>query len=259
MKISELKKDAIAKLSGKWGKAAGIYLVVTILSFALTLIPGFAGESTTVALILNLLISILSMGFSYGLLVSMLKLSRTEKVDIMDFVTIGLKNLVKIIKLYLLMILKLWLPILLYFVSAVLIGIAAYTVAAGESYGLVFLIVSCILLVVACILFILKSLLYSLQFYLLHDNPSATSKEILNKSAELMKGKRAKYILTEFSFLGWIFLVLIAGILSSAILPLLTPVLILAGTTILSPYMSFTLINFYEKAAGISDVKEEIV
>ena len=93
----------------------------------------------------------------------------------------------------------------------------------------------------------------------MHDNPEATTNELLNKSAELMKGYRVKYILTEFSFFGWLLLVIVATLLSTAILPILAPFLVLAGTMILSPYMSFTLINFYEKVAGINDVKVENV
>ena len=259
MKISELKKEAIAKLSGKWGKAAGIYIVVTLLSFGLTLVPSLIPQQS-VAFLINLLISIISFSFSYGLLASMIKLSRTEKVDLMDFVPLGLKNLFKIIKLYLLMILKLWLPILLYVGSAIAIGFSAYVMATGSvTTGLAYFIASCAILVVACILFIVKSLLYSLAFYLLYDNPNAKTKELLNKSAELMKGKRVKFVLTEFSFLGWLLLIVLASALSVAVLPVLTPILLLVGTTILSPYMTFTLINFYEHVAGINDVKAEAV
>lgn len=258
MKITELKKDAIAKLSGKWGKAVGIYLVVTILSFVLTLIPSLAGAGFF-AFILNLLISILSAIFTYGLLVSMIKLSRSEDVAIMDFVTIGLKNIVKIIKVYLLTIVKLWLPILLYLVGCFTLGVASVLIVTGETAALTLLIASLVVCLIASILFIVKSLLYSLSFYLMHDNPEATTNELLNKSAELMKGYRVKYILTEFSFLGWLLLVIVATLLSTAILPILAPFLVLAGTMILSPYMSFTLINFYEKVAGINDVKVENV
>ncbi len=257
MKISELKKEALVKLSGKWGKAAGIYIVVTLISFGMALIPNVS-TSAAVVFLLNLFISLVSFAFSYGLLASMIKLSRTEKVDLMDFVTIGLKNIWKIIKIYLVMILKLWLPILLYIVAAVLIGVSAYMLAASEANALIYMLASCILLIVSCILFIVKSLLYSLQFYLLYDNPNAKAGEILNKSAELMKGNRMKYLLTELSFLGWVILVVFASVLAAPILPILSPILMLVGTLILSPYMSFTLINFYEDVAGISDVQEVV-
>lgn len=259
MRISELKRDAISELSGKWGKAIGINFIVMLLTFGLTLIPSFAGEGI-VAFLVNLLISLITFSFSYGVLASMIKLSRTEKVDLMDFVTIGLKNLVKVIKIYLLMLLKLWFPILLYIVA---VGILVYSMYASISnlisatliLGL--LALSAILIIVSCILYVIKALLYSLVFYLLYDNPNATTKELLNKSAELMKGNRLKILLTELSFIGWIFLTLVAFVLVAIAVPLACPLVIIIASLVLSPYISFTLINFYERLAGISDVKVE--
>ena len=258
MKISELKKEAIAKLSGKWGKAAGIYLLVTLLSFGLTFIPSLSGDAIAV-LILNLLVSIISFAFSYGLLASMIKLSRTEKVDIMDFVTIGLKNIFKIIKIYLLMVLKLWLPILLYLVGGFLTGVAAYIAGTGNPNGFIYLIGAFAFLFFACIYFIVRSLLYSLPFYLLYDNPNAKTNDLLNKSAEIMKGNRFKLVLTEFSFFGWALLIILVFILSAPIAPAISLILLLAGSIVLSPYVHFTMIRFYEHAAGINDVKAEII
>lgn len=258
MKISELKKDAIAKLSGKWVKAIGIYLVFTLLTFGLSFVPSFATDNTILALILNILMSLLMSAFSYGVLASLLKLSRTEKVDLMDFVTVGLKNIVKVIKIILLTILKLWLPILLYIIT---IGILSYTIFAMSTNTIstttvIWLILgSIILTLISLIVYYIQSLLYSLSYFLLFDNPNAKTKEILNKSKELMLGKRSKYFLVGLSFFGWILLMLILTILLAFVFPLACPLVVLISYLVLMPYIEFSYINFYENVAGISNVK----
>lgn len=258
MKISELKKDAIAKLSGKWGKAVGIYLIFALLSFGLSFVPSFAAEDSILAFVLNVLMSLLMSAFSYGVLASMIKLSRTENVDLMDFVTVGLKNIVKVIKISLLTFLRLWLPILLYVISIGTLGYTIYAMSANTistTTILGLLIGSIILTLVSFIMYYVQSLLYALSYYLLFDNPNAKTKELLNKSKELMSGKRPKYFLVGLSFFGWMLLMFAVTVLLAFVFPLACPLVVLISFLILMPYIDFSYINFYEDVAGISDVK----
>lgn len=265
MKISQLKNDAKIKLSGKWGLAVAINLVHLILTVVLTVLVSLISNEA-VSTIVGLLVNILLLPFSYGLLVSMIKLSRNENTGLMDFVTIGLENIVKVLKVYLWMILKLWLPLVLFIVSGFLLGFGGYSVAVESSasgMSLVFVLASAVLLIVAMIVYIVKLLSYSLPLYLLWDNPEATSKETLNKSAELMKGNKFKLILLELSFIGWTLLIGVAYFLAALVNEVFGLIILFAGALLLEPYKAFTGINFYEDLAGISDVKsttsEEIV
>ncbi len=258
MKISELKKEAKVKLSGKLGKAIGINVIFMILSFVLGLISGFIPDET-VSSILSLLISILLVPFSFGLTAAMMKLSRNEEVSLFDFVTIGLKNIGKVYKVYLRMFLKLLLPIILYIVAVVLMvaGIILTFSEAVSTASSVMLLAGIILLIVACIMYVMKSLLYMLPLYLLVDNPEASTKDLLNKSAELMKGNRWKAILVELSFIGWYLLIFGVGIVAGVINAILGVILLYGGIFVLIPYVTFTLINFYEDLAGIGNVQVE--
>ena len=260
MKISVLKKDALSNLSGKWGTAIVINLVFIILSFALNMISGLV-EDEMISSLIALFIAIITLPFSFGLLASMIKLSRGENTGIMDFVTVGLANIGKVFSIYLRLILKLWLPIVLFFASIALVGLGAFLGLAGTistEVLLVLMLAGSVIAIIASILYITKSLLYSLALYLLHDNPNATAKELLEKSAELMKGNRWKLILVELSFFGWYILIGFVSGIATAFLLLVGPILLYAAVLILMPYVTFTLISFYEHVAGIEDVKEVV-
>ena len=252
MKISQLKKEAISKLSGKWGTAIGIGVLYFVFHLVLSLLLATlsANLSETVSSILSLVLSFILLPFSYGLLVTMVKLSRGENVGAIDFITIGLKNFVRVLKLNLRMIVKMWLPILLLILPIIVLGAAFYCYSdATISSDLVsiLMIAAMAVEVIAMILMIIKTLSFSLSSYLLFDNQEATSNEILNKSAELMKGYKGKIVLLGFSFIGWFVLIFFATLLSLVINALFGVLVAFAGTFILEPYMSFATICFYEE------------
>lgn len=257
MTISELKSDAKIKLSRKWGLA----ITINIIHFLLNVILSKLFELVTVepyATILSITLNIILLPFSYGLLVSMIQLYRDENTGLMDFVTIGLKNITRLFKLYLWMILKLWLPILLFIISITLLLFGIYSIISSNITSeilLIALIVSAITLVAGTFIYVIKILSYALSLYLLNDNPEATSIDILNKSTELMKGHRTKIVLIELSFLGWYILFFGVSILLTSINDILGTVALSIGILILEPYVKFTLIAFYENLAGISNIK----
>ena len=79
---------------------------------------------------------------------------------------------------------------------------------------------------------IIKYLEYSQTVYVLKDNPELSFNAAINRSREMMKGHRLEYFCLYFSFIGWIFLQIITlGIASLWV----------------TPYMSATFANYYEK------------
>jgi len=89
-----------------------------------------------------------------------------------------------------------------------------------------------------------KSLYYSLAMYILKDNEELTGKEIVEKSAELMKGNRWNYVWLSLTFIGW---AILAGLTFGI------------GMFWLLPYMQVAQIVFYEDKAGILNKAEEVV
>ncbi len=84
---------------------------------------------------------------------------------------------------------------------------------------------------------IIMSYAYSMTEYIYIDNPSLSASQCLEKSKELMKGKKGKLFLLDLSFIGWFLLCLLTfGIL----------------TFWVSPFQMATRAAFYE------DIKEEI-
>ncbi len=83
---------------------------------------------------------------------------------------------------------------------------------------------------------IIKSISYSQTYYVLKDNPELKFNEAIERSMEMMEGRKMQYFLLMLSFIGWIILIILTcGILSLWV----------------TPYMNATFANYYEH------VKEE--
>lgn len=250
MTISELKRDARIKLSGKWGLAIGINLVYMLLYFILGIIASFIGNAI-VLLILMLALAVVAIPLSYGITASMMKLSREEQVKVTDFITIGFNNFSKPILLYLSVLVRLLLPFI------VMVGILLIGSLADSSILSVVVLIACI----ACLIWLFyKALSYTLSTFLLVDNPEASSKDIIKKSCELMNGRKLKYFGLVFSFIGWILLFgIISAIIQSFAGELLGNIISYIPSLILAPYIAFSEINFYEDAANIANVNKPSV
>lgn len=258
MKISELKKEAKVKLVGKWPLAILInltYLILTIaLSYVSTKIEGIVGA------ILSLVFAIISIPLSFGVAASMLKLSRNETVGITDFLTIGFKNFKKAFFLSLSIFVRIIIPIIILAFSGVLSIMSGFasTVGTDTSSAGITSIVSLILAVGAIIWIIYKVLAYALSTYILIDNNEMKSKEVIAKSCELMKGNKLKFVGLVFSFFGWFLLCgFLAGI-AEVINATIGTIVMYGLSLLLTPYITFTEINFYEDLAGVSEAKVEI-
>ena len=255
MKISELKKEAKVKLVGKWPLAIGInltYLILTVaLSYVSTKIDGIVGA------ILALIFAIVSIPLSFGITASMLNLYRNETVGITDFITIGFKNFKKAIFLSLSIFFRLIIPVIILAVAIALSIISVFASDTASISGIAS--IGCLLLAVASMIWIIyKVLSYALSTYILIDNNDMKSGEVIAKSCELMKENKLKFVGLVFSFFGWF---LLCGFLAGTaeIINVTFGTIVMYGLSLLlTPYISFSEINFYEDLAGISEVKVEV-
>ena len=248
MTASQLRQEARANLTGKWGKGALItlcyFLIMWAISFVLAFIP-MLGSIASMAI---------SIPISYGLICSFMKLKRNEEVSYTGFLNYGFNSFAKSWAVAGNILLKMIIPIVVLIVAMVLMsagifaGSAAALSGSSSSAGMSALaVISTILYIVAYVWIIVKSFLYVLAYYILFDNKDMSGKEIVEKSAELMKGHRWAYFWLSLSFIGW------------AILAAFTFGI---GYFWLAPYMMIATIFFYENLAEKSDVnpvKEENV
>lgn len=262
MRIGELKRDARLKLEGKWNIAIGISFIYLIISYLVTTLS--TNAETLAISILSLIISIITIPFSFGVTASFMKISRNEPTSITDFVNIGLKFFGKSISLSISVFLKLLVPVICIILLVALAIMASSDLVFSEDTAAIVGLASVALTIVSTFWLCYKSLSYTFSSVLLFDNPEAKNKEIINKSAELMKGNKLKYILLIFSFFGW---ALIGGILGGFLSTFFQTFLgaTIGGiisylpSAILAPYISVSEINFYEDLAGISNVTAEVI
>lgn len=123
--------------------------------------------------------------------------------------------------------------------SALIGAIAGASVAV---VGIVLLIF--IAYLVFIIFFIRKVMLYALTFYVAVKNEGIEAKEAVLESERLMVGNRGRLFCLILSFIGWSILI---GFVSAllALIPFLGTIASYAGTVILTPYMTFSILAFY--------------
>lgn len=247
MTSSDLRKSAREALNGKWGKAALITLVYTIItfviSFVLNLIP-FVG---------SIALFVISVPLSYGILVSFMKLKRNEEVTYTDFLSFGFSSFTKVWAVFGNMVLKLIIPVVLIVVFIMLmtfsgigagVGIAFKSASATTSFAGLALVGS-IGYIASLIYLVVKSYYYSLSYYILYDNSDKTGKEIVEQSEQLMNGNRWKFFWLGLTFIGW-------AILASFTFGI--------GMLWLMPYIMVTFVCFYESLAGNKEnVEAEVI
>lgn len=238
MVLSEIRANARKSLTGKWGKVALLTLIytalVTVIGFVLNLIP----------IIGQLVFFVIATPISFGLIVSYMKLKRGEDVGYVDFFKFGFSSFAKVWAVFGNMLLKLILPVCLLVVFIILIGVAAGGAVAsgiisGSASGVagfgILGIVAFIGYIASLIFFIVRGYLYALSYFILNDNPDMTGKEIVEKSASLMRGNRWKFFLLGLTFIGW-------AILASFTFGI--------GMLWLMPYIMVAFVCFYEELDG---------
>lgn len=236
MKASEIRAQAREDLSGKWGKVILLNVLFFVAVFVMSMI-------NFIPVIGGIICVLLSVPLSYSYAENLMRLKRGETENVTElFTNIG-NNFSRSWGVTFQTILKAIVPLIAIIVIA-FIGIIFIAVNAvnGEAGGVVLVgLLMYIALIAVYIWFFCKVLLLVLGEYIAIDNPELSAKESVEKSMELMKGNRWKYIWLELSFIGW------------AILASLTFGI---GYLWLVPYMAVSVICFYESLAGR---KEKVV
>lgn len=248
MNSSDLRKEARNKLAGKWGKAA----LITLSYFAIIVIINIIEQhvSDTLSSIVSLIATIIEVPLAFGLVISFFKLYHGEDVNAFDFLSSGFSNFKKAWGIFLRIAVKMILPIIVLIIAIILIiagfgGVIGAGVLTATDYESVssslngtfsgIAIVGVILYIVSMVWLIIKFYYYQLAYLLSVDNEEMSSKDAVEKSAELMSGNRWKLFCLQFSFIGW-------AILASMTFGI--------GFLWLAPYIQFAVIAFYKKLNG---------
>ena len=237
MILSDIRKQARESLTGKWGKSALIILIYFLFSFALGFIQSLVEDISFLSFVVEIGSAIITIPISFGLIISFIKLKRGEEVKCYEFFKYGFANFTRSWKLTGNILLKIWLPILLYvlaiiaFSLSITFGVVGSVVASSSTILILAFIIGIALLVAAFVYLFIKSLLYSFTYFIAYDNEDMSGKEVVEESAKLMKGHRGKYILLQLSFIGWI---------------ILSVFTLYIGMLWIFPYMQISMICFYE-------------
>ena len=224
---AELKAIAKEHMFGRYGTAIGAFVLVGLITGFVTMFSTFFLNPLTLSgTILNYLISfviaVLTGLFSSGSAFFYLKISCGQRVNIGD-IFYGFRffaNKAVMTKFYV--------TVLLY-LSMLPMVILSYLVTTRPEQTLLILPYSLALLFY-CIVAVILSLLYAQVFFLLHDFPNYSVKELLTTSRKLMKGSKGRFFYLMVSFL-----------------PLMLLSLLSCGIAFLwlIPYMNATYTEFY--------------
>lgn len=237
MVLSDIRKQAREALSGKWQKGVLITLVYFAFEFVLGYISNLVENIAALNFVISIATLIISIPIAYGLIISFMKLKRGEEVKCYDFFTLGFSNFARSWKLAGNMLLKLWLPILLYVLAifvlafAISFSVATSILSEASTATVIISLVGIILAIVAFVYLLVSTLSYVLTYMIAYDNETMEAKEVVEESKKLMSGNRGNYVLLQLSFIGW------------AILTVFT---LYIGVLWLVPYMQVAMICFYE-------------
>lgn len=243
--IRELKKDAKVRLSGNYFKLIFIYAIYSIVIYAFSALAKLI-NSNIIKFLYLLLLLVFAASFSFGLISCIMDIIRGKKTSFTEFINIGFKNMSKSCAVFLRILLKLLIPIILLIASMYFVLVTlANAVTNGPLAN--YFILSMILLIVTLIFLLIRSLYYSFSFYLLKDKKEKSSKEIVNMSHDLIKGNIVKIIGLTLSFIGWYLLIFAIALIASYFLPQeFTTIITEIGSMLLFPYITTTMIGFYE-------------
>lgn len=254
MIASEIRQKARENLTGKWGKAALIALVFSLIMLAISFVSGILTAIPLIGIFVPIGIIVIEVPIFYGLIITFLKLKRNETVDYADFLNDGFKNFARSWKITGNILLKLLILLVLAFVFLIMCGFGATfgltSLFLGSKFATVgfssFGFVGIIGYIVCLVLLVVKGYLYSLSFFIAYDHPEISEKEAVEESEKLMQGHRWNLFWLFLTFIGW------------AILCCFT---LGIGLLWLYPYMMIAFIFFYENLAGKSqvEIKGEVV
>ena len=231
-KINDLKEQALATLKGKWGSFVGltfIYILLYVLASGLAQYGAiFQGSSfTTLAIVLTIIggiISILFVPMQYGYYIAHLNASRQDLPAEIGDLFCGYRRFADVFVTLLLQFLAIFaalLPYIIFYIVMIVKGLFFTHTFLNSTIAILLMIPGLIL-----------GLAYTLVPLILHDRPELNPISVLRESRMMMYGHKWELFLLILSFFGWLILALFTfGI----------------GLLWLAPYMSMTIVKFYEQ------------
>ena len=254
MTISEIKKSAKLNLKGNYFRCSSscllYFIIIMILAYIINILKIKLDNHIIPLTIFRAIFGIISLVLSYGLIANVLNLSQNKTKSITKFMDMSILNFSRYTKVILQVLLRIFIPLFIFFLCLFYLCVTFIAQINKTNflcfYGdlLPLAIIICVLSLCILIFFLLK---YVLTAFICNDDTTLSSKEVVQKSAELMKGKKLKYICLILSFFGWILLTsVILYIFSYFVdLSLLTPIVIVFYTLI-RPYVIESESIFYE-------------
>lgn len=261
MQINDIKEKSKIKLNGNYIRCASSSLFYFIIFYLITLFQYKITNNIENSILLSVLqafVFIINWILNYGIISNILDLSNIKTNSITDFINTTIKYSGKYIKIGLNVLIRILVPLLLFILSIYY----WFGTKVAEIHKIDFLCfyhnlvpLANSLLIISIIVLLYFILKYVLVAYIYYENPTMSVKDIINKSKELMKGKKFQYIILLLSFLHWFLIcALILFILSYFIKSdYYTPIIILFYS-IIRPYIVVSKNEFYRE---LEDIKEE--
>ena len=255
---SETRKQARESLKGKWG----VVVLITLIFLAYSVLVGLLSSIPFLGFLIYIAAIVIDIPILYGFMMTMMKLKRGENVGYFDFFKDGFANFKRAWCVTGRLLLKMIAPLILIVVALIIllvssiaslatafaVGVSSSTsVLGGALVGVsALMIIAFIVILASYIWLFIKSLSYGLGMYIAIDNPNIQPLDCVNKSKELMDGNKGRLFCLYLSFIGWIALAVVLSLI-----PFVGWIATIAGTLVLTPYIGFASIVFYENRAGI--------
>ena len=248
--ISDLKEKAKKSLSGKYGDAIGVIIILFLISLfiGILLAPLKLSDEATNSLS-NFIEFVVSCLLTFGVISFFLKLSRDEEVEInelwsktgMWYKFLGACAVLGIITslIAIVGVVAAFIP-LGFMINGNIFSNLSTTIVWQDIINSNMIIpmgaLTILIAIITTIILVIVSTRYQLVFYILLDNPDMGIVDAFRLSSKMMKGHIIDYLALQLSFLGW----MILGILTLGILYLW-----------LIPYIAVTDCNFYNQLKKI--------
>ncbi|AXN38024.1 DUF975 family protein [Peribacillus butanolivorans] len=210
MRISELKREALLSLKGKWGVAVSLMLLLFLINVILPMIVEVIGSGGFTQWFAQEETPVWSDIFGTVLSIALIPLTIATTWFYLNIVRKGNPDIPEVFAIY-------------------KEGKTSFKIIGASILQGIFIFLWSLLFIIPGII---KSLSYSQLFFLLKDHPQLTVLEAFSESKKRMKGLKWKYFLMHLSFIGW-------GILCIFTLGI--------GLLWLAPYAGTTMAAFYNE------------
>lgn len=221
MRITELKRNALQSLKGKWGVTISLMLLLFLINIILPLIVEVIGSGGFSQWLMQDETPIWSDIFSLVLTIALIPLTISTTWFYLNLVREGNPDIPEVFAIY-------------------KEGKTSFKLIGASILQGIFIFLWSLLLIIPGII---KGIAYSQLFFLLKDHPEYTVLEGITESRKRMKGLKWKYFLMHLSFIGW-------GILCMFTLGI--------GLIWLIPYAGTTMAAFYNELIVPQDDNQQI-